>query len=144
MQKRIVLIAAIAAGVAFGANAADLTVAAGSPKTMTAADSAVLYGAVTVNDDLTLNGTGIAITNTSALSMMNGLSTLYLDENPIQDFSGLRMIKSLSTLGLNNTGLDDNGLYYLRGLSNLTALYVEDNPLITGEAVEELRSMLND
>ena len=91
-----------------------------------------------------LNASGNAITNTSALSMMNGLSTLYLDENPIQDFSGLRMIKSLSTLGLNNTGLDDNGLYYLRGLSNLTALYVEDNPLITGEAVEELRSMLND
>ena len=69
MQKRIVLIAAIAAGLAFGANAVDLTVAAGSPKTMTAADSAVLYGAVTVNDDLTLDGAGIAITNTSAITI---------------------------------------------------------------------------
>ncbi len=89
-----------------------------------------------------LNASGNLIANTSALSMMNGLSVLYLDENPIQDFSGLRKIKTLSTLGLNNTGIDDDGLRWLRGLSGLTGLYIQDNPLITGEAVEELKTAL--
>ena len=89
-----------------------------------------------------LNASGCSINSCSALSMMNGLSQLYLDENPIRDFSGLRKLKTLNVLGLNSTGLDDEGLSYLRGLSMLGTLNIENNPGISGEAVDELRSYL--
>jgi len=89
-----------------------------------------------------LNASGCSINSTSALSMMNGLTQLYLDGNPIMDFSGLRKVKTLSTLGLNSTGLDDEGLYYLRGLSLLATLNIEDNPAMSGEGVDELRGYL--
>ncbi len=94
-------------------------------------------------DSLTfLNASNCSINSTSALSMMNGLTQLYLDGNPIMDFSGLRKVKTLSTLGLNSTGLDDEGLYYLRGLSLLATLNIEENPNMSGEAVDELRAYL--
>jgi len=89
-----------------------------------------------------LNASNCNINSTSALSMMNGLTQLYLDGNPIMDFSGLRKVKTLSTLGLNSTGLDDEGLYYLRGLSLLATLNIEENPDMSGEAVDELRAYL--
>ena len=89
-----------------------------------------------------LNAAGNNISSTSALSMMNGLTTLYLDENPIHDFSGLRKIKTLLTLGLNSTGLNDDGLYYLRGMTLLSTLNVEDNADLSGEAVDELAMTL--
>ena len=38
------------------ANAADLTVSAGSPKVLSAAESAIYYDQVIVNDDLTIDG----------------------------------------------------------------------------------------
>ena len=95
-------------------------------------------------DTLTfLNAAGNSINSTSALTMMNGLGTLYLDENPIWDFSGLRKVKTLSVLGLNNTGLDDVGLSYLKGLSMLSVLNIENNSDLTGEAVDELKTYLN-
>lgn len=94
-------------------------------------------------DTLTfLNAAGCSINSTSALSMMNGLTQLYLDENPIRDFSGLRKVKTLSTLGLNNTGLDDEGLYHLRGLSLLATLNIENNPAMSGEGVDSLRAYI--
>ena len=94
-------------------------------------------------DSLTfLNAAGCSISSTSALSMMDGLTQLYLDDNPIKDFAGLRKVKTLSTLGLNNTGLDDEGLYYLRGLSLLATLNIENNPAMSGEGVDELRAYL--
>ena len=89
-----------------------------------------------------LNAAGNDINSTSALTMMNGLSTLYLDQNPIQSFAGLRKLKTLSTLGLSDTGLDDVGLSYLKGLSMLTSLNIEDNPALSGEAVDELKTYL--
>ena len=89
-----------------------------------------------------LNAAGNSINTTSALTMMNGLSTLYLDENPIQNFAGLRKVKTLSVLGLSSTGLDDIGLSYLKGLSMLSMLNIEDNPELSGEAVDDLRSYL--
>ena len=89
-----------------------------------------------------LNAAGNSITSTSALSMMNGLSVLYLDENPINDFSGLRKVKTLNTLGLNSTGLNDESLYYLKGLTMLSILNLEDNPDISGEAVDDLARTL--
>ena len=90
-----------------------------------------------------LNAAGNSINSTSPLTMMNGLSTLYLDENPIWDFSGLRKVKTLSVLGLNSTGLNDTGLSYLKGLSMLQELNIEDNPDVSGEAVDELKTFLN-
>lgn len=94
-------------------------------------------------DSLTcLNAAGCNINSTSAFSMMNGLTQLYLDENPIKDFSGLRKLKTLNVLGLNSTGLDDEGISHLRGLTLLGTLNIEDNPDISGEAVDELRAYL--
>ena len=90
-----------------------------------------------------LNAAGNSINSTSALTMMNGLGTLYLDDNPIWDFSGLRKVKTLSVLGLANTGLNDDGLSYLKGLSMLSVLNIEDNPDLSGEAVDELKTYLN-
>lgn len=94
-------------------------------------------------DSLTfLNAAGCSINSTSALTMMNGLNQLYLDENPIKDFSGLKKLKTLNVLGLNSTGLDDEGLSYLKGLNLLGTLNIENNPGVSGEAVDELRLYL--
>ena len=90
-----------------------------------------------------LNASGNAITSTSPLTMMNGLTSLYLDGNPIRDFSGLRRVVTLNSLGLSSTGLTDDDLLYLRGMSSLFELNIEDNPALTGEAVDGLRSYLN-
>lgn len=94
-------------------------------------------------DSLTyLDVSGCSVNSTSAFSMMNGLQQLYLDGNPLKDFSGLRKLKTLNVLGLSSTGLNDEGLAHLRGLSLLTKLNVEDNPNISGEAVDALRAYL--
>lgn len=94
-------------------------------------------------DTLTfLNASGCNVNSTSAFSMMNGLQQLYLDENPIKDFAGLRKLKTLNVLGLNSTGLDDRGLEYLHSLSLLTTLHIENNPAVSGEAVDALRAYL--
>ena len=90
-----------------------------------------------------LNASGNEISSTSPLTMMNGLNSLYLDGNPIQDFSGLRRVATLNSLGLSGTGLQNEDLVYLRGLSALTDLNIEDNPALTGEAVDDLRTYLN-
>ena len=89
-----------------------------------------------------LNVSGNAVNTTSPLTMMNGLNSLYLDDNPIRDFSGLRRVITLNALGLSNTGLLNDDLVYLRGLSGLTELNIENNPGLTGEAVDELRTYL--
>lgn len=83
-----------------------------------------------------------AINSTAALSMMNGLKQLYLDNNPIRDFSGLRKVKSLEVLGLSGTGLSDGDMDYLKNLTLLTGLNLEDNEALTGEAVDALQQKL--
>ena len=89
-----------------------------------------------------LNASGNAISSTTPLTMMNGLTSLYLDDNPIRDFSGLRRVVSLTALGLSNTGMTDSDLIYLRGMSGLMELNIEDNPELTGEGVDDLRSYI--
>lgn len=79
---------------------------------------------------------------TAPFSMMTGLTELYLDNNPLRSFTGLRKLRSLTTLGLSGTGLTDEGLDNLSGLVLLRTLYVEDNPSLTGEAVDELSATL--
>lgn len=90
-----------------------------------------------------LNAAGNDINSTSAVTMMTTLSTLYLDSNPIRDFSGLRKARGLTNLGLSGTGLRDTDLVYLRGLNLLSMLNIEDNPELTGEGVDALRTYLN-
>ena len=52
------------------ASAADLTVAAGSPKVLSAAESSVYYNSVAVNDDLTIDGAnGAGLTNSSSIAI---------------------------------------------------------------------------
>ena len=89
-----------------------------------------------------LNASGNSITSTAPLSMMDGLTELYLDGNPLKSFSSLKKLKNLTSLGLSGTGLNDEGMRCLNSLVLLRTLNVEDNPDITGEAVDELRSKL--
>ena len=73
---------------------------------------------------------------------MSGIEELYLDGNPIRDFSGLRKVKSLKVLSLGDTGLTDADLDYLNKLTLLTQLNIQVNPELTGEAVDALQSKL--
>ena len=83
-----------------------------------------------------------SINSTKTKSMMNGVEELYLNDNPIRDFSGLRNTKSLKVLGLANTGLRDEDLTYLSKLTLLTDLDIQGNTNISGEAVDSLQSKL--
>ncbi len=89
-----------------------------------------------------LNAAHNNIGSTSALTMMTGLNTLYLDSNPVNDFSGLRKLRSIQILGLTETGLTDGDLQYLRGLQTLSSLNITDNPLLTAQGVDMLKSSL--
>ena len=89
-----------------------------------------------------VDASGNAINSTAPLSMMNGLKELYLDNNPIRDFSGLRKVKSLEVLSLSGTGLTDEDMDYLKNLTLLTRLNLEDNEALTGEAVDDLQQKL--
>ena len=86
-----------------------------------------------------LDASGNSVTSTVSLSLMTALTDLYINSNPIRDFSGLTKLRGLKTLGLENTGLRDGDFDYLRKLSMLAELYIEDNPDITGEGVDLLR-----
>lgn len=89
-----------------------------------------------------LNASHNTVNSTSALTMMSGLGTLYLDGNPIRDFSGLRRLRSVQTLGLTGTGLRDADLQYLQGLQSLSSLHITDNPALTRQGVETLKTYL--
>ena len=89
-----------------------------------------------------IDASGNSITGTSPVSMMNGIEELYLNDNPIGDFSGLRKTKSLKVLGLANTGLTDEDLEYLGKLTLLTTLDIDGNADLSGEAVDRLQSKL--
>lgn len=82
------------------------------------------------------------VTDTATVGAMTGLTTLCLSDNPISDFSGLEKLRNLRTLSLKNTGLDDEGLQYMEKLNALMLLEVEDNPGLSGEAVDALWATL--
>ena len=90
-----------------------------------------------------LNAAGNSISGTSPLSMMTGLQELYLDGNQIHDFSGLRKLQNIQKLGLSGTGLQDADLDYLTNLSQLTNLFISDNEMLSGEAIDALQAKLN-
>lgn len=89
-----------------------------------------------------LNAEGNGITSTTALGMLGNLRELHLAQNPIRDFSGLAKLSNLETLGLEETGLTDADLDWLSGLSRLRLLTIYDNPALSGEAVDALKSAL--
>lgn len=89
-----------------------------------------------------VNASGNSINSTTPLSMMNGLKELYLDNNPLKDLSGLEKVKTLEILGLSGAGLTDESLEHIKGVSLLTRLNIEDNPALSGEAVDQLQTKL--
>lgn len=89
-----------------------------------------------------INAEGNGITVTTPLSTLTELSELYLAFNPIEDLSGLRSLVNLRKLGLENTSLTDEDLDLLAALSGLDVLRIYDNPELSGEAVDELKTRL--
>lgn len=75
-----------------------------------------------------------------ALGSLTDLTELYLSGNPIRDFSTIGSLQKLSTLGLESTGLDDAGLAYARDIASLRILMLKNNPLLTGNAVDEFKN----
>ena len=89
-----------------------------------------------------INAEGNGITATAALATLSDLNELYLAFNPLEDLSGLNGLVSLRKLGLENVGLTDEELPALASMSSLDVLRIYDNPGLTGEAVDELKTAL--
>lgn len=89
-----------------------------------------------------LNASGNYISSTVPLGNMTGLTELHLSDNSIYDFSGLKKLRSLQTLGLANTNLTNEGLLSLIDLTNLSSLNIENNTSLTRDAVQTLESNL--
>ena len=89
-----------------------------------------------------INAEGNGITSTAPLATLSDLNELYLAFNPISDFSGLPGLSNLRRLGLENVGLDDEELGPLATMSSLDVLLIYDNPALTGEAVDQLKTEL--
>ena len=70
LAKATALVAAAVASASCVVNAADLTVEAGSPKILSAAESANYYEKVIVDDDLTIDGeNGASLTNSTSIAI---------------------------------------------------------------------------
>lgn len=85
-----------------------------------------------------VNVEGNLVADTAALGQMEWLTDLNLASNPLTDLSGLLKLGNLRSLNLKNTGLEDEQLELIEQLSSLTYLDLEDNPALSGEAVDEL------
>ena len=82
------------------------------------------------------------ISSTAAVGSMSGLRELRLSGNPVGDYSGLAKLTDLLRLSLKNTGLTDDDLVYLEKLPSLCFVEIDDNPELSGEAVEMLQISL--
>lgn len=78
------------------------------------------------------------VADTAALGQMEWLTDLNLAGNPLTDLSGLLKLGNLRSLSLKNTKLEDEQLKLLGQMSSLTYLDLEDNPALSGEAVDAL------
>lgn len=83
------------------------------------------------------------ISSTAALGGMSSLVELSLSDNPVGDFSAIAKLSSLQRLSLNNTGLRDEELQYIENLPYMSFLAIEDNPELSGEAVDMLQIKLH-
>lgn len=82
------------------------------------------------------------IAATTALGSIDSLMTVKLSGNPLGDFSGLLKLPNLRYLEVKNTGLKDETLEQFKGFKTLVGLSLEDNPELSGEAVDELKLKL--
>lgn len=82
------------------------------------------------------------ISSTVSLSASTSLMDLKLDNNPISNFSGLAKLKNLTNLSLRNTGMKQDDIKYFQLMSKLVSLDISDNPGITGETYDRLRTLL--
>ena len=89
-----------------------------------------------------LKAAGNRLTGTAAAGEIEGLVELDLSDNQITDFTGLIKMSNLRRLSLKNTGLDDGQLQVLEQLSGVTLMELEENPGLSGEAVDELKRIL--
>lgn len=89
-----------------------------------------------------LNASGNVFNTTVPLGAVTGLTELHVSDNNINDFSGLKKLKSLKTLGLANCCLTDEALLGLSELTGLRELNIENNPNLSGEMVEALKISL--
>jgi Leucine-rich repeat (LRR) protein len=94
--------------------------------------------------DLWLSDTQISDDGLAHLRGLTELQTLTLDRTAVTD-EGLEYIEDLSNLrflGIGGTQVSDDGLLQLEDLGRLRALFLHDNPLVTEEGVERLRTLL--
>ncbi len=89
-----------------------------------------------------VNASNNQITDTASAGAMAGLTELRLSNNPIADFSGLEKLQNLRILSLKETGLGPEDLSTLENLGSLRILELDDNPDLTGEAVDSLQHIL--
>jgi internalin A len=81
-------------------------------------------------------------TSIASIGALSDLTNLYLGGNKLGSFAAITDFTDLKELGLENTGLGDDDVVYLKGLSRLTKLYVENNPDLTQSGISELQTAL--
>ncbi len=91
---------------------------------------------------ISIDVSGNKVTETSPLGSMENILVLNLSDNPIADYSGITKLKNLRYLKINNTGLKDENLEELKELKSLVGLSLENNPELSGEAVDKLKLKL--
>jgi len=82
------------------------------------------------------------VQSTVPLGSMASLSHLDLSGNPLTDFTGFEKLRALKSLKVKNVGLTDEGLESMGYLSSLVELNIEDNPAISGEAVDAMMARI--
>lgn len=82
------------------------------------------------------------VSDITALTALGHLSELYLTGDSISSYDGLSQLNYLETLDLTNTGLTNEQLSSLSSCFSLRLLTVEDNPELTGNAVDALKKTL--
>lgn len=95
-----------------------------------------------VNSLKHLNAADNSIATTVSLGASTALTELNLNNNPISNFSGLAKLKNLTNLSLKNTGLQSTDIKYFQLMSNLLTLDITENTDISGEAFQQLQSLI--
>ena len=89
-----------------------------------------------------LNVSGNYFTSTVPLGNITSLTELHISDNKLTDLSGVGKLMSLQTLGMSNCGIVDEMLMPLYNLTGLRSMNLENNPDISGEAMDNLKRSL--
>lgn len=103
----------------------------------------ISLGGVAFTEDvelLDLSNRGIS--DISKLSYCLKLQELNLSGNPLESLDTLQGLPQLSVLYLSNTGLEDGDLDFLCSFQRLTYLDLTENPSLTAEGLERLKTAL--